>query len=115
MKDRQRLAIVRAVHPIVFAVMFAAAFELLYAGVTGAWGWLVWAALGLIAAEGVAFTANGLECPLSTMAVRYGAREGNAFDIFLSPRFAKVTFRLGAVVAASGTVLLALRWAGAIR
>lgn len=115
MQDKQRLAIVRAIHPVVFAVMFAAAFELLYAGITGAYGWMLWAALLLIATEGVAFAANGLECPLSTMALRYGAREGHVLDVFLSPRFVKVTFRLGATIAASGTALLVLRWAGAVR
>lgn len=114
MNDHHRLAMVRALHPVVFAVMVTAALALLFAGVTGDVGWWLWAAMALLAAEVVALVANGFACPLSTLAVRYGADEGHVLDIFLSARFVRVTFRLFGAAAALGLFLLLLRWVGAV-
>jgi len=115
MSGTRVLAALRVTHMIVFVVMSTSAFVLLYAGLTGATGLWLWIAVGLLSVEVVGFVAGGLKCPLSTLAVRCGAKEGHAFDPFLSERFTRHSFRFFGTVMALGTMLLALRYADVIR
>lgn len=106
------LALVRALHTAVYVVMVAAVFALLYAGVTGYQGPALWAALGLLAVETVVFVGNGFACPLTALAVRYGAEKGYAFDTFLPERVTRHTFRFFGSLMVVGLVMLGLRAAG---
>jgi hypothetical protein len=108
------LAVVRAVHTAVYLVMVAAIGVLLYAGVTGYVGVLLWVALGLLAAETVVFVGNRFTCPLTTLAVRYGATTGHAFDTFLPERATRYTFRFFGSLMAAGLLMLVARQVGAI-
>ena len=74
MSDTRILAVVRGVHSAVYIMMVASIFLLLYAGATGYVGSWLWVALGLLAGEAVDFAVNGLKCPLTALAVRYGVR-----------------------------------------
>ena len=113
--ETRLLALVRGIHSTVYIVMVAAIFFLLYAGATGYVGlWLWVAALGLLAIEAAVFAVNGLKCPLTALAVRYGAVTGYAFDTILTERTIRFTFKLFSFLMVLGLVLLALRWAGAI-
>jgi len=110
--DAVMLALVRWLHTAVYAVMVAAIGVLLFAGVgayTGVW---LWAALGLLGAETLVFAGNGFSCPLTALAVRYGAEKGWAFDTFLPERVTRLTFRVFGSLMTLGLVLLALRAAG---
>jgi hypothetical protein len=115
MTDGQRLAAVRAIHTAIYLVMAASTFVLLYGGVTGRSGWWLWAALGLLAVESAVFAGYGFKCPLTAVAVRYGAETGHVFDTFLPERATRYTFRFFGSVMAVGFVLLAARWLGVIR
>jgi len=55
----------------------------LYAGLTKASGWYPYLAIGLVCAEGAALFLNRGRCPLTTLALRYGAGRGSVTDIFL--------------------------------
>lgn len=114
MSDDRLLALVRTVHTAIYLVMVAAIFVLLYAGATGYVGSWLWVALGLLAVETVVFVGNGLKCPLTALAVSYGAETGYAFDTFLPERVTRYTFRFFGSLMVFGLVLLALRWAGAL-
>jgi len=114
MRDSQMLALVRAVHTAVYLVMVAAIGVLLYAGATGYAGVVLWLALGLLTAETVVFVGNGFTCPLTTLAVRYGATTGHAFDTFLPERATRYTFRFFGSLMAVGLVMLAVRHIGTI-
>lgn len=108
----QNLALVQAVHTAIYLLMAASTFVLLYAGVTGAQGPVVWSALGLLGAEVVFFAGNGFRCPLTTVAVKYGAETGRVGDTFLPERVTRYTFRFFGSVMAVGLLLLGLRWIG---
>jgi hypothetical protein len=82
MTDAQRLTLVRAVHTAIYVVMASASFVVPYAGLTGAHGPWLWIAGGLVAAESIVFTASGLKCPLTAIAVKYGATKEGGFDTF---------------------------------
>jgi hypothetical protein len=107
-----RLALVRSVHTLIYLVMAASTFALLYAGLTGATGPWLWTAMVLLAVESVVFVGNGMTCPLTALAVRYGAEKGYAFDTFLPERVTRYTFQFFTTVMLVGLVLLALRWTG---
>lgn len=114
MVDAQRLAIVRGIHTTIYVVMAACTFVLLYAGLTGWHGRLLWWAMALLGIETVVFMGNGMRCPLTALAVRYGAEKGYAFDTFLPERATRHTFRFFGSLMLVGLVLLGLRWVGVI-
>jgi hypothetical protein len=106
------LALVRTVHTAIYLVMACAALVVLYGGVTGAHGLWLWVATSLIGVESAVFAASGLKCPLTAVAVKYGARRDTAlFDTFLPERITRHTFHVFGPIMALGFVLLALRWA----
>jgi hypothetical protein len=74
-KNAQRLALVRGVHTFIYIVM-ATPTLVLYAGLTGAHGWWLGVALTLLAVETVVFAGSGMKCPLTALAVGYGAEKG---------------------------------------
>jgi hypothetical protein len=92
--------------------MAASTFVLVYAGVTGAEGIGLWIALALLSSETVVFIGNGLRCPLTALAVRYGAEKGYAFDTFLPERATRYTFNFFGTIMVVGLGLLLLRWLG---
>ena len=112
---REALQLVRSAHTLIYAVMVAAIGVLLYAGVSGYAGRWLWVSLGLLAIEAVVFFGNGMRCPLTAVAVHYGAEKGHAFDTLLPERFTRYTFRVFGSLTAIGVVLMALRWIGVLR
>lgn len=111
MTDSQRLFIVRALHSAIYLVMAVASLVVLYAGLTGAQGPRLWIALALVFLESLVFVGFGFKCPLTAVAMRYGAsRDGAAFDTFLPDRVTRHTFRVFGPIIAVGFLLLALRW-----
>lgn len=108
------LALIRAIHTAIYVVMASATLALVYAGVTGTTGWWLWVVLALLAIETAVFVGNGFRCPLTDLAVEYGAEKGYAFDTFLPERATRYTFRVFGSLMALGLLLLALRWSGLI-
>ncbi len=106
------LALVRGVHTTIYLVMVASIFVLLYAGTTGYVGSWLWVALGLLAVETVVFLGNGMKCPLTALAVRYGAEKGYAFDTFLPEHVTRYTFWFFGSLMLVALLLLVLRWVG---
>lgn len=112
MTDHQWLALIRTLHTAIYLVMAVATFVILYAGITGAQGSSLWVALTLLGVEVVVFVGNGMRCPLTALAVRYGAETGYVFDTFLPERATRYTFNFFGTIMVVGLVLLLLRWAG---
>jgi hypothetical protein len=112
MTNAQRLSLIRWIHTVIYIVMAVSTFVLLYAGITGATGTWLRVALGLLGIEVVVFAGNGMKCPLTAVAVRYGATTGHVFDTFLPERFTRYTFRFFGTVMVVALLLLAARWAG---
>jgi hypothetical protein len=108
------LQLIRAVHTAIYVVMAGSTFALVYAGLTGAVGWWLWWALGLLLIESMVFVGYGFKCPLTGLAVEYGAKTGHVFDTFLPERATRYTFRFFGTLMALGLLLLALRWTGSV-
>ena len=112
MTDRQLLTLIRTIHTAIYLVMALSTFVLVYAGATGSQGTWLWLALVLLAVEVVVFVGNGMRCPLTALAVRYGAETGYVFDTFLPERATRYTFNFFGTVMVVGLGLLILRWVG---
>jgi len=114
MDKRVAVLVVRWAHTLNYGVMVAAIATLLFAGVTGYSGPWLWTSLGLLAVESAVFFGNGMRCPLTALAVRYGAQKGHAFDTVLPERLTRHTFRFFGTLTAVGAALTILRLTGAI-
>ena len=115
MNEARGLLLVRWIHTIIYVVMVAAIGILLYAGITGHTGLWFWTALGLLAVESIVFFGNRMRCPLTALAVRYGAEKGYAFDTLLPERVTRHTFRFFGTLTVLGLILMVLRWTGVLR
>ena len=114
MSDALRLALVRGLHTAIYLVMVGAIFVVLYAGITGAHGPWLWVAAGLVAIECGVFALSGLKCPLTAVAVKYGAAADAPQDTFLPERFTRLTFAIFTPLIVLGAALVAGRviWFG---
>ncbi|MBV7331537.1 hypothetical protein KFU94_25535 [Chloroflexi bacterium TSY] len=112
MTDSQILILIRTIHTAIYLVMAASTFMLVYAGITGAQGAWLWVVLALLGIETIVYLGNGMRCPLTGLAVRYGAEKGYVFDTFLPERATQYTFNFFGSVMIVGFSLLILRWVG---
>ena len=113
--DRQMLAAVRLVHTVIYVINASACFVVLHAGLTGTIGPVLFVAAALVAVEAAILFANRLRCPLSAVAVKYGARETDfLYDTFLPERLTRYTVHFFSTVVLVGLALMALRWFGVL-
>jgi hypothetical protein len=59
--------------------------------------------------EAVVFVGNGMRCPLTALAEKYGAERGHAFDTLLPESITRHTFRFFGTMLAIGVLLLLTR------
>jgi hypothetical protein len=79
----RRLAIVKAVHSVIFWAELGSIVWLVVTGVSGRHDRSVGLAAALVAVESAVFVANDRVCPLTPLAERYGAVSGSVSDIWL--------------------------------
>ncbi len=109
-----RLALVRGAHTAIYVAMSAACFVVLYAGVTGAQGPWLWVALTLVMLETIVFVGCGMKCPLTAVAVRYGARPDGPYDTYFPERCTRHTLTVFGPLILAGLALNLLRAIGLI-
>ena len=112
MTDAQRLGLLRGLHTVIYLVVAGAVFVVLYGGVTGAHGGWLWIAAALVGVESLVFAASGMKCPLTAVAVKYGAGADGLSDTFLPERMTRHTLRVFGPLALLGGLLLAARASG---
>ncbi|MDO9222555.1 MAG: hypothetical protein Q7U20_02470 [Caulobacter sp.] len=110
MTNARRLAAIRTLHTAIYLVNVIAILMIDYAGVTGRTGRWLTVALVLAFIEVVVFVGSGMKCPLTAVAVRYGAGDGPIFDTFLPEPLTRNTLRIFAPLLTLGLLLLAARW-----
>lgn len=106
---QRRLALIRGIHTAIYLVMAASTFVVLYAGISRTQGIWLWMALVLLGVEVAVFVGNGLKCPLTALAVQYGARTGHVFDTFLPEKLTRYTFRVFGTILVLGLILILRR------
>ena len=88
--------------------MVACLFYILYCAITRTYDWTLLLALSVILIEGLALMLNRFQCPLTTLARKYGDEKGTITDIFLPTWCARNTFKFSAVLFSTELVLLSI-------
>ena len=86
MDPKRALFLIKLLHTVIFIIMSAGVFFILYCGITGIKNWVLLIFIFLILIEGFALFLNKFECPLTTLAKKYGFVHERYMDIFL-PRW----------------------------
>jgi hypothetical protein len=79
---------IKAFHTLAWVSIESCVLYVLYAGLRGRTGKRAAIAGGIVAGEVLVFAGNGLRCPLTGLAERYGAEHGSVTDIYLPKWFA---------------------------
>jgi hypothetical protein len=103
-----KLAIVKWVHTVIYIVMASATIYVFASAMTGRRDTLLYIAVSLVAIEGAVFLANGMKCPLTTLAQRYGDPSGHVGDTLFPEACTRYTFRAFGSLYAIGVLLLVL-------
>ena len=104
---------VKLVHTAIFVVLSACVLYVLYSGATARVTPWTWIAVAAIVVEGFALAISGGRCPLTRLAERLGAADGQVADLFLPKWFADRIFPICGSVFLIGCALLAVRLLGA--
>lgn len=102
------LKMIKIVHMFIYVVMVAATFYIFYAGFMKVHNVILYVSLGLLLVEILALLSNGMKCPLTSLTKKYGDSKGYAWDVLLSEKSAKYSFRLYGFVLFAGVLLLLL-------
>jgi hypothetical protein len=100
---------VKLVHTLIFVVLSAC---VLYVVASGAFDRITpwtWAAIAAIVVEGLVLAASGGRCPLTALAERLGAADGQVSDIFLPSWAAARIFPICGTLFAIGCAMIAAR------
>ena len=85
--DAQRILFwIKLFHTAIYVFMTACTAYIFYCGITGLRNGILFAAIGFIFLEGLVLLLNKFQCPLTTLALRYGYDHERFSDIFL-PRW----------------------------
>jgi hypothetical protein len=82
------LAAIKTVHTLAWFSIESCTMYLLYAGLRRQSDRRAAVAGAVVAGESLIFVANGFRCPLTKVAVKFGAERGGVTDIFLPRWFA---------------------------
>jgi hypothetical protein len=77
------LASIKAVHTLAWLSIESCLVYLFYAGLRRQSDRRAAVAAAVVTAESLIFAANGFRCPLTKLAVKFGAERGGVTDIFL--------------------------------
>jgi hypothetical protein len=83
MLDANKLVLVKWVHTLVWAILVAMIFSILYAGFVDKINFYTWLFIAIIFGEGLVLLFFGLQCPLTIIARKYSDSEKDNFDIYL--------------------------------
>ncbi len=106
----KRLLFLKWFHSLIAFFMLACLIYILYAGVTGTFNIILVIAIATVLIEGAAISLNKWQCPLTTLAKKYGAKKGSVADIFLPGIIARNLFKWSPFLFAAELVLLGIRY-----
>ena len=101
-----KLLFIKITHSAIFWFMVTCLFYILYCAITMTYNWTLLVALSAILIEGLALILNRFQCPLTSLARKYGDDKGTVADIFLPAWYARNTFKFAAVLFTMELILL---------
>jgi len=107
--DTQRVLFwIKLFHTAIYVFMTACTAYIIFCGLTGVRDWILLAAIGFIFVEGLVLLLNNFQCPLTTLARKYGDEHERFSDIFLPHWFTPFIVPLYTVLFLVGLALVLL-------
>lgn len=106
---RTGLALIKALHTLIFFGMSGGIFYLLYSAITGRITRWTWVVCGAVLGEGVVLLLFGGSCPLRLLAEEMGEERGSVTDIFLPRWLADRIFVIFTPLSVIGMLILVAR------
>ncbi len=103
------IAMIKAIHSLIFLSMAASILYTLYSGVTGRISRLSGASIAAVLGEGLVLLLNNMRCPLTDLVEELGSEHGSVSDIFLPKWFAERIPVLFTPPFAVGVALIGIR------
>lgn len=110
MSNKTKLFLVKMIHTVIYFVMVAGIFIILYSGITKTYNIWLYISLALLTIEGIVYFGNGQVCPFTDLAKNYGAEKGYVGDVFLPKKVADNTFYFFGLILLVGLVILILNY-----
>jgi hypothetical protein len=104
------LAVIKALHTMIFASVGGAIGLFVWDGLRQRPGRRAAIALGIVLTESAVYASNNQVCPLTPLAEELGAERGSVADIFLPEWFARRIPLFGGTALAVGLILNARAW-----
>jgi hypothetical protein len=109
MSRSQKLLCIKIVHTAVWIFYVIMIGYILYAGISDKIDFYVFAAIGLVIAEGLILLIFKWKCPLTVLACKYTDNRDAAFDIFLPGWLAKNNKTICTALFAAGLLMIVYR------
>jgi len=103
------LTLIKALHTLVFVVMFGAILFLLYSGIVNAITRWTTIAFILISIEVIIYISNGFKCPLNILAARLSPPGKPVSDIYLPAWLSRQVINISTPLLAIACLLLLVR------
>jgi len=101
-----KIFLIKFIHSIIFIFMSICLIYILYCGIRQIYDWTLLTALIAISLNGLALLINHGECPLTTLAKKYGDPNGSVTDILLPMFCARNVFKVSMVLVTVELILL---------
>lgn len=108
MSASAKLVLIKLLHTVIWVVLSAVIYYLLYAVITDRIDRWFWWGLGLVGLEIATLFLFRMSCPLTVVARRYSASQRANFDIYLPEWLARHNKTIYSVI--MGVVLVGLVW-----
>lgn len=108
MSASAKLVLIKVLHTVIWVVLSAVIYYLLYAVITDRITRWFWVGLGLVGLEIVALLLFRMSCPLTVVARRYSDSQRAKFDIYLPEWLARHNKTIYSVI--MGVVLVGMVW-----
>ncbi|OGO43767.1 MAG: hypothetical protein A2137_02960 [Chloroflexi bacterium RBG_16_58_8] len=104
--ENKKVFIIKLIHAILFLLLVFCLFDVLFIAIARRYDWTLFPAMGIIAFDGIVILFNRGRCPLTTLAERYGAKNGAVTSIFLPKFLARYVFKFFGVLSSVELILL---------
>lgn len=89
----KKVLVVKSIHLALFILMCVCLFYILYCAITETYDWTLLAAMAFILIDALSIVFNRGRCPLTTLAEKYGAKNGAVTHLILPAWAAHYVFK----------------------
>jgi hypothetical protein len=107
-----RVFYIKLTHAILFLLMTFSVLYILYSGVTRTYNWVLIFSISTVTLESLALLLNRWRCPLTDLAMKYGATEEQArvTSLFCPKWFVPYVFKVYGVLFIFGLIFASVRY-----